>query len=238
MRSSIHFATLSVGLISFTLLAAGCRRGEDVEGSPTQQAREALGVKEAGKERTVESKRSVIVEDTKKVIDAQTGEVLKTQETRTPVTVTEQKTVEHDVNVKPGRRKRRSSEGAPSRCVGGDAGMQIRRSAAADTDALVDIWLRSVHATHDFLTEDDILSLLPLVWEFAQSELEILDALLGRRDSDGIPGALRVEDRGALPRAGVSTSGIRPAFRAACPGAQGRADGRRERAESRSRPLL
>ena len=48
----------------------------------------------------------MIVEDTKKVIDAQTGEVLKTQETRTPVTVTEQKTIEHDVNVKPGETKK------------------------------------------------------------------------------------------------------------------------------------
>ena len=47
----------------------------------------------------------MIVEDTKKVIDPKTGEVLKTQETRTPVTVTEQKTVEHDVNVKPGETK-------------------------------------------------------------------------------------------------------------------------------------
>ena len=51
--------------------------------------------------------------------------------------------------------------------------MQIRRSAAADLNALVDIWLRSVHATHDFLTEDDIASLLPLVREFARSKLEI-----------------------------------------------------------------
>src|SRR4051812_48755983 len=101
MRNTVRLATFSVGLVACTLLAAGCGRGRD-EDSATQQAREALGIKEAGKERTVESKRDVIVEDTKKVIDAKTGEVLKTQETRTPVTVTEQKTIEHDVNVKPG----------------------------------------------------------------------------------------------------------------------------------------
>src|SRR4051794_28981597 len=51
--------------------------------------------------------------------------------------------------------------------------MIIRRSDAADTEAIVDIWLRSVRATHDFLTEDDIASLLPLVRAIAQSELEI-----------------------------------------------------------------
>jgi len=106
MRSITRFATLSVGLVGLVLLSAGCGRGRDAEDSATQQAREALGVKDTAKERTVETRRSVIVEDTKKVIDAQTGEVLKSQETRTPVTVTEQKTVEHDVNVKPGETKK------------------------------------------------------------------------------------------------------------------------------------
>jgi len=51
--------------------------------------------------------------------------------------------------------------------------MTIRRSLATDCDALVDIWLRSVRATHDFLTEDDIGSFLPLVREIALSGLEI-----------------------------------------------------------------
>ena len=54
MRSTVRFATLSVGLITFTLLAAGCGRGRE------RRLRHAageggLGVKEAGKERTVES---------------------------------------------------------------------------------------------------------------------------------------------------------------------------------------
>lgn len=39
--------------------------------------------------------------------------------------------------------------------------MNIRRSVPADREALVDIWLRSVQATHSFLTEQDIQSLLP-----------------------------------------------------------------------------
>jgi putative acetyltransferase len=51
--------------------------------------------------------------------------------------------------------------------------MTIRRSLAGDCDALVDLWLRSVRATHDFLTEDDIASLLPMVRELMHSELEI-----------------------------------------------------------------
>lgn len=39
--------------------------------------------------------------------------------------------------------------------------MNIRRAVAADRKTLVDIWLRAVRATHTFLTEPDIQSLLP-----------------------------------------------------------------------------
>jgi len=39
--------------------------------------------------------------------------------------------------------------------------MNIRRAVAADRESLVDIWLRAVRATHTFLTEPDIQSLLP-----------------------------------------------------------------------------
>jgi putative acetyltransferase len=41
--------------------------------------------------------------------------------------------------------------------------MTIRKALPADSDTLVGIWLRSVRATHTFLTEDDIQSLLPFV---------------------------------------------------------------------------
>jgi putative acetyltransferase len=44
--------------------------------------------------------------------------------------------------------------------------MHIRRAAPADLDVLPDIWLRSVRATHDFLSEQDIQSLLPLVRDY------------------------------------------------------------------------
>jgi hypothetical protein len=63
-------------------------------------------VKGAGTERTVESKRHVIVQDTKKVIDTDTGQVLKTEETKTPVTITEQKTTERKVEVNSGETKK------------------------------------------------------------------------------------------------------------------------------------
>ncbi|MFO0890213.1 MAG: hypothetical protein U0790_13870 [Isosphaeraceae bacterium] len=44
----------------------------------------------------------MIVQQTTKVIDRQTGEVLKTEETDTPVRITEEKTVERDVDVNRG----------------------------------------------------------------------------------------------------------------------------------------
>jgi putative acetyltransferase len=47
--------------------------------------------------------------------------------------------------------------------------MQIRRAAPDDRDALLDIWLRSVRATHTFLTAEDIRSLLPLVRDYLAS---------------------------------------------------------------------
>jgi putative acetyltransferase len=39
--------------------------------------------------------------------------------------------------------------------------MNIRQAIPTDREALVDIWLRSVRATHTFLSEQDIQSLLP-----------------------------------------------------------------------------
>jgi putative acetyltransferase len=39
----------------------------------------------------------------------------------------------------------------------------IRRGRSAETEALVELWERSVRATHDFLSEPDIVALRPLV---------------------------------------------------------------------------
>jgi putative acetyltransferase len=51
--------------------------------------------------------------------------------------------------------------------------MVIRRSQPGDHDGLVEIWLRSVRATHDFLTQQDIDHLHQLVQDGALDGLEI-----------------------------------------------------------------
>src|SRR4051794_11496378 len=51
--------------------------------------------------------------------------------------------------------------------------MTIREARPNDRAALLGIWLRSVRATHTFLTEDEIQSLLPLVRDAALAELEL-----------------------------------------------------------------
>ena len=48
--------------------------------------------------------------------------------------------------------------------------MSIRRAVPTDRDILVDVWLRSVRATHTFLSEEDIQSLLPLVRDYLTSD--------------------------------------------------------------------
>jgi putative acetyltransferase len=48
--------------------------------------------------------------------------------------------------------------------------MNIRRAVSADREALVDIWLRSVRATHSFLSEQDIQSLLPAARDYLTSD--------------------------------------------------------------------
>jgi putative acetyltransferase len=47
--------------------------------------------------------------------------------------------------------------------------MNIRRAIPADGEVLVDVWLRTVRATHTFLSEEDIQSLLPLVRDYLTS---------------------------------------------------------------------
>ncbi len=48
--------------------------------------------------------------------------------------------------------------------------MQIRRATVPDRDVLLDVWLRSVQATHAFLSEDEIQSLVPRVKEYLVSD--------------------------------------------------------------------
>jgi putative acetyltransferase len=51
--------------------------------------------------------------------------------------------------------------------------MRIRAAADADFDTLIEIWLRSVRATHKFLSEDAIQALLPDVRNLALPNLEL-----------------------------------------------------------------
>ena len=49
----------------------------------------------------------------------------------------------------------------------------IREAVPDDRSALLDVWLRSVRATHAFLTEEDIQALLPEVRDVALAKLEL-----------------------------------------------------------------
>ena len=51
--------------------------------------------------------------------------------------------------------------------------MMIRKALPGDRDNLLDIWLRSVRATHKFLSDENIQSLLPEVRDVALVELEL-----------------------------------------------------------------
>jgi putative acetyltransferase len=66
--------------------------------------------------------------------------------------------------------------------------MKIRSGDLADRDALLDIWLRSVRATHTFLTETDIQSILPMVRDEALVELELWVLCVGECNAIGFMG--------------------------------------------------
>lgn len=51
--------------------------------------------------------------------------------------------------------------------------MNIRSALSKEIPALVEIWLRSVRATHNFLSEQDIATLEPLVREEVLPKLEV-----------------------------------------------------------------
>ena len=66
--------------------------------------------------------------------------------------------------------------------------MSIRKAAAADHPALLDIWERSVRATHGFLSEQDIQALLPVVRDQALPHLEVWVLCGEARDPIGFMG--------------------------------------------------
>lgn len=104
MMRSIRSAALFAVLIAWMALV-GCGHERAVtDESAEDAAREAVGIAEDGSrpEKTVEERRDLIVEKTERVIDQKTGQVLEEEKSRTPVTITREKTVETDVNVKTG----------------------------------------------------------------------------------------------------------------------------------------
>ncbi len=56
------------------------------------------------------------------------------------------------------------------RTRGNTDAMKIRRAAPEECDALLELWLRSVRATHSFVTEEEILLLVPEVRGYLSSE--------------------------------------------------------------------
>ena len=68
----------------------------------------------------------------------------------------------------------------------------IRQPEPAEYDALLGLWLRSVRATHTFLTEADIQALLPLVRESVLPVLELW-ALYSR--AGGLMGFMGLQQR-------------------------------------------
>jgi putative acetyltransferase len=99
--------------------------------------------------------------------------------------------------------------------------MTIRPAATSEGDHLVAIWLRSVRATHAFLTEDDIQELLP----FVRAELN---------DPVGLDLWVLLDDHDVS----VGFAGLAGAEVAALFLDPRTAVGRRERTKSRGRPFL
>lgn len=68
------------------------------------------------------------------------------------------------------------------------AAIEVRRAGAADRDALVELWERSVRATHHFLRSDDVAALRPLV--AAELASRAIDWWVAEADADGLLGFL------------------------------------------------
>jgi putative acetyltransferase len=61
--------------------------------------------------------------------------------------------------------------------------MKIRSATNTDRDALFDIWLRSVQATHAFLSEEEIQNLVPAVRDYLASTATQFWVLTGESET-------------------------------------------------------
>lgn len=67
--------------------------------------------------------------------------------------------------------------------------MEIRRAAPADREILLDLWLRSVRATHTFVPEEEIQTMIPQVRDYlASGESEFWVLCDGSREIMGFMG--------------------------------------------------
>ena len=69
--------------------------------------------------------------------------------------------------------------------------MQIEPATKADYPVLLEVWEASVRATHDFLTESDLLALKPLILE---QYFDAVDLVVARNDTGDIVGFCGVND--------------------------------------------
>lgn len=100
MYRTLRTGFIAAGMCSLALFS-GCR--DEPGGSPEQVAEEALGVRDdRTTEKTTVVERDVLVEETTRVVDRKTGEVLKTEKEVTPVTVRQEKEVTKEVEVDAG----------------------------------------------------------------------------------------------------------------------------------------
>lgn len=100
MRPNRTFAALMTAAAAAPLLLlVGCNDGNDAE----RAVKDVAGVEEGTETTTRDVNESdYIVEDTRKVIDADSGEVVGERTTTTGVTVQEEVKVEREVNVQAG----------------------------------------------------------------------------------------------------------------------------------------
>ena len=82
--------------------------------------------------------------------------------------------------------------------------MKIENASKDDYLVLIEIWEKSVRATHDFLPEENIKSLKPLILEHY---FDVVDLRVVKNDSDNIIGFIGVAE------ANVEMLFIAPAFR-------------------------
>ncbi|MBE0463838.1 MAG: acetyltransferase [Halomonadaceae bacterium] len=69
--------------------------------------------------------------------------------------------------------------------------MQIEPATKADYPVLIEVWEDSVRATHDFLSEGDLLALKPLILE---QYFDAVNLMVARNDTGDIVGFCGVND--------------------------------------------